>query len=226
MAPVVPACRQRLDENMKTLTGNGGGTRLDRFMRTGHLYTGLLLVPWMAVYATSAFCLNHNGWFTPWLGKPQQWERVREADLPAAPLAGLASSAQAQAVLRAVGLDGPHRIQGTSTTNELVLYRVCAGGDYLVTWRRSEAQVLVQQQRPRSIYRYLHFLHFIRGNEYRYGATVAWAVTVDIAAISTWFWIVSGIYLWAGRPRNRVWGGICLGGGALLFLILAVLICR
>jgi len=46
-------------------------------MRAVHLYTGLLLVPWMAMYATSAFCLNHNRWFTPWLGKPQSWETVR-----------------------------------------------------------------------------------------------------------------------------------------------------
>ena len=50
---------------MKTLMGIGGWSRVDRFMRAGHLYTGLFLVPWMAVYATSAFCLNHNSWFTP-----------------------------------------------------------------------------------------------------------------------------------------------------------------
>ena len=69
-------------------------------------------------------------------------------------------------------------------------------------------------------------LHFVRGNEYQYGATIAWAVTVDIAAGSTWFWIVSGIYLWVRRPRNRTWGGICLLGGGLLFVLLAILVCR
>jgi hypothetical protein len=84
----------------------------------------------------------------------------------------------------------------------------------------------VQQPRPLSIYRFLHFLHFIRGNEYRYGATIAWAVTVDVAAASTWFWIVSGIYIWARRPRNRAWGGICLAVGSLLFVGLAILLCR
>ncbi len=29
--------------------------RVDRFMRSVHLYTGLFLVPWMDVYATSGF---------------------------------------------------------------------------------------------------------------------------------------------------------------------------
>ena len=38
--------------------------RWDRWMRGLHLYTGLFLVPWMTVYATSAFCLNHKEWFT------------------------------------------------------------------------------------------------------------------------------------------------------------------
>ena len=38
--------------------------RWDRWMRALHLYTGLFLVPWMTVYAMSAFCLNHKEWFT------------------------------------------------------------------------------------------------------------------------------------------------------------------
>ena len=29
-------------------------------MRALHLYTGLFLVPWMTVYAVSAFCLKHG----------------------------------------------------------------------------------------------------------------------------------------------------------------------
>ena len=201
-------------------------SRLDRFMRALHLYTGLLLVPWMAMYATSAFCLNHNRWFTPWLGKPQTWEMVREvkgtfeaADYPD-------TAKQAKAILQAAHLDGPHRIQGQPTTNEVVIYRQHAGGDYLVTWRRNEARIVVQQQRPFSAYRYLHFLHFIRGNESPNWATMAWAVTVDFAALSTWFWVISGIYIWARRPKLRAWGWICLVGGGLLFVVLAILICR
>jgi hypothetical protein len=205
---------------------NSGWTHLDRFMRAGHLYTGLFLVPWMAVYAASAFCLNHNSWFTPWLGKPQPWEMVREAKFPADAKMEADPAAQARAVLRVISLDGPVRLPAQSGTNDLVFYRAYAGGDYLVTWHRREGQITVQQQRPRSVYRYLHFLHFIRGNEYHSAATIAWALTVDVACVSTAFWIVSGIYLWARRPRNRGWGAICLVGGGLIFLVLALFICR
>jgi hypothetical protein len=42
----------------------------DRWMRALHLYTGLFLVPWMTVYAVSAFCLNHNEWIaSPAIGR-------------------------------------------------------------------------------------------------------------------------------------------------------------
>jgi hypothetical protein len=195
-------------------------------MRAVHLYTGLLLVPWMAMYATSAFCLNHNSWFTPWLGKPQPWEMVREVKFTSNATDYLDQANHAKTILQTVSLDGPHRIQGQPTTNEMVIYRHHAGGDYLVTWRRSEARIIVQQQRPLSVYRYLHFLHFIRGNEFQNWATMAWAVTVDFAALATWFWIVSGIYIWARRPNRRFWGWVCLVGGGLLFVVLAILICR
>ena len=72
----------------------------------------------------------------------------------------------------------------------------------------------------------MHFLHFIRGNEVPSWANMTWAVTVDVAALATWFWVISGIYIWARRPRRRVWGWICLVGGGLLFVVLAVLVCR
>ncbi len=34
--------------------------RIDSIMRLTHSYTGLFLIPWLLVYAASAFCLNHG----------------------------------------------------------------------------------------------------------------------------------------------------------------------
>ena len=51
--------------------------RWDRWMRALHLYTGLFLVPWMMVYAVSAFCLNHSEWFTEGLQLAPDWKNVR-----------------------------------------------------------------------------------------------------------------------------------------------------
>lgn len=48
-----PGNRSPTAENMKTRRW----LCCDRWMRALHLYTGLFLVPWMTVYALSAFCL-------------------------------------------------------------------------------------------------------------------------------------------------------------------------
>ncbi len=52
--------------------------RWDRLMRASHLYTGLLLIPWMIVYAISAFCINHAAWFTDPPKTGPKWEVQRE----------------------------------------------------------------------------------------------------------------------------------------------------
>ena len=51
----------------------------DRVMRVSHLYAGLFLVPWMTVYALSAFLLNHSTWFANLAPK---WVVVRQVRIP------------------------------------------------------------------------------------------------------------------------------------------------
>jgi hypothetical protein len=50
-------------------------------------------------------------------------------------------------------------------------------------------------------------------------------VVVDGVTLSIWLWVVSGIYIWARRPRRRLLGGVLLIGGMLLFVGLVVLLC-
>ena len=86
--------------------------------------------------------------------------------------------------------------------------------------------MVVQRQRPFSGTRLLHGLHFGRGYDWRYPTSVVWAFSVDFVVASTWFWLLSGIYLWARRPKKRVLGAVVLGGGCLLFAGLVWLLCR
>ena len=201
----------------------GRWSRLDGFMRLGHLYTGLFLVPWMAVYATSAFCLNHDQWFPPMF---QSWRPVGEFEFIADKSASQEPAQQARAILEKLGLDGPHRIMGDAGAKELSIYRSCASGDYRITWRRDQSRVVVQRQQPFSGLRLVHSLHFARGYDRRYIPAAVWALSVDTVVVSTWFWVVSGVYIWARRPKKRLWGGSCLAGGSLLFAVLVLLLCR
>ncbi|NUQ64150.1 MAG: hypothetical protein HUU20_16890 [Pirellulales bacterium] len=201
-------------------------SRLDTFMRLGHLYTGLLLAPWMAVYATSAFCLNHEEWFgLPNTTPMHRWEVVREVQFAPGGDFPQDSDERARTILRQVGLDGPHRVMGEPNDTEIAIYRLSAGGDYRVAWRRGDSQITVQRQQPASVCRYFHFFHFGRGYDGRYLGSVVWALSIDAVTVSTWFWIISGVYLWARRPKKTS-GAVCLVAGCLLFAWLWFLLSR
>lgn len=205
--------------------GNGRWTPWDRLMRTLHLYTGLFLAPWMMVYAVSAFCLNHGPWFTERLHLAPKWEVAREMDFT--PDAGFPQvpEEQAKAILKHLGLEGPHNITGDPTAGQLIIFRLCAAGHYRITWQRQRSRLLVERQRPFSFYSFVNAMHFQHGYTQPYFAHLTWAIIVDVIAISTVIWVISGIYLWARRPRERLLGAICLAGGILLFVGLAILLC-
>jgi len=44
--------------------------------------------------------------------------------------------------------------------------------------------------------------------------------------VSTILWVLSGVYLWVRRPKQRIAGGVCLGCGCVLFVVLVILLCR
>ncbi len=199
---------------------------VDRFMRAAHLYTGLLLVPWMTVYAISAFCLNRYAWFSEKLELGPKWQTVSEVGYSADPAASQDPEDLAAAVLRHVELEGPHRIIGTPDANQLTLFRFCGTGLYRITWRRPQSQVVVEQQRPFSFYSFVNAMHFQRGYDQPYAAWLTWAAIVDLVTFSTVLWVVSGIWIWARRPRKRLAGGLCLVAGCVLFAVLSVLLCR
>ncbi len=195
-------------------------------MRASHLYTGMFLVPWMMVYAVSAFCLNHSGWFLEKSQPAQKWENDREIDF--APDASFPSEAEGQAVavLAALDLEGPYRIMGVPDANQLTLLRFCATGHYRVTWQRPRGRVVVDRLKPATFYALVNNLHFVMGNGQSSWITSVWALVVDAVTVSTVLWVVSGVYIWARRPRKRLAGGLCLGAGCALFGVLVVLLCR
>lgn len=200
--------------------------RWDRFMRASHLYTGLLLVPWMTVYAVSAFCLNHSAWFTEYFKVAPKWEVVREGDFAPDAASPQTPEDQAKAILEHLELDGPYRILGTPDAAQLTVLRPSVAGHYRITWHRQRSHLVVERYLPLSFYSLVNALHFQHGYGQPHFAHLAWAIIVDAVTISTVLWIVSGVWLWARRPRRRLLGGLCLVGGGALFAGLAILSCR
>ncbi len=196
-----------------------GWLPVDRLMRTVHLYTGLFLVPWMVVYAMSAFCLNHHHWLLEHLAiTPPHWEVLRKVDFVPDDTFPEAPEDQARAILQFLDLDGFHRIQGKPTPKAMVINRLSGRGNYRIVWSRHNALITVRRQQPFSLYRLMHFLHFRAGYAQPYLTVSLWAIIVDFVAASMLFWVISGIYLWARKPNKRRLGGVCLIAGNLLFM--------
>jgi len=205
-------------------------TRTDRVMRWLHLYTGLFLVPWMAIYASSACMLNHGKWFQEHFDLKAEWKVIREIDFTpdGAFPTGTSPEArqkQAAAILKLLDLDGPHFARPNPPHPKLFIHRASGAGHYMVKWHSDESRIVVERQQPFSLYRLIHFLHFRHGYDRSYLAAWIWGLMVDVMALSVWLWIVSGIYIWARRPKKRLLGGICLSAGLILFAVLTAVLC-
>ena len=199
--------------------------RSDRLMRALHLYTSMFLVPWMMVYAISAFFLNHNEWFTEKLQLRPDWKVLQETDFDPGSAFPEESEGQARAILQELDLDGAHRI-GSDDANQMIIYRNCASGLYRVDWQRQASRLVVRQQQPCSFYSFVNALHFQHGYFKPHVANLPWliwGIVVHAVTISTMLWVVTGVYIWARRPRKRLLAGLCLVAGSVLFVALAIL---
>lgn len=200
--------------------------KVDRVLRWIHLYTGLFLLPWILVYGTSAFCLNHNQWFIKKLNiTPPRWEVVREVDFTPDDAFPHEPAQQAEAIVKMLDLDGAHRMLGKPTAKQMIINRICASGNYRITWRKPRSIIVVEKQKSFSYYRLMHFLHFRGGYGQPYFAHITWAVIVDAVAASMWLWVISGVYLWWRRTRKLALGVVCLAAGLLSFIGLVLLFC-
>lgn len=206
---------------------NNASIKIDRVLRWIHLYTGLFLMPWILVYGTSAFCLNHNRWFIEKLNiKPIHWELERQVDFTPNDRFPNEPKEQADEIVKFLNLDGPHNVMiGQSNANRLMINRVCATGNYRITWRKPDSVLVVEKQKSFSFYRLIHFLHFRAGYAQPYFATIVWAGVVDLVAISMWLWVISGVYIWWRRAKKPILGVVCLIAGVVSFVGLVVMFC-
>jgi len=117
-----------------------------------------------------------------------------------------------------------HRVLPASNKQRMLILRLSGGGNYRITWQRTQSQLIVERQ-PFSAYRLLHNLHFRRGYRQKYFAHITWAVIVDLVSVSMWLWVVSGVYIWFRKRKQRISGNISLAAGCVLFCVLVVMLC-
>jgi len=191
------------------------------FRRT-HLYLGMVMLPWMAMYALSAGVFNHGEAFglrrastAPWF---ILWEKDYAIEIPAS-TDGLRDTVRR--LLTDNGLSGPFGVQrqGQRLTINVPNFRDPLRLSYDIAGKKLRAE-----QRNHSGMEILIRLHERTG--YGNGGVLnnLWAVIVDVFCVSTLVWIATGLYLWWKLSATRGWGGLAIGGGiATLLTLLATL---
>ena len=85
----------------------------DRWMRVLHLYTSMMLVPWVLVYALSGLTLSHPHWFAKgWSSGTLHTVKEGVPFLPDDAFFQQSRDQQARTILRQVGLEGDYQISG------------------------------------------------------------------------------------------------------------------
>jgi len=187
----------------------------DKINRRAHLYTGLLLMPWLLMYGVSSFLIIHHTWFsdekgdwTPLFEKHYERRIGDSADLRTV----------AQEILKDCNLEGAFWANKPNK-DTLEIDRFSFWGSTHLTYAIKEQKLEAKRQGARwnqSIIR----MHFRGG----YGQPTfwdkCWGLLVDVACVGIILWTASGLVMWWRLPRLRAWGAAAVGGGLVSFLVL------
>ena len=192
--------------------------KFPHFVRRLHLYLGLALLSWVAVYGVSSAVFAHPAWFDGFYqdGKPLWAARFdRTYDLPIPPGANLRDVGAR--IVADSGLSGSF---GANRPNE---YQVNV---YVFTfWSATQIRYMVKEKRLIAEDRRFRWDHFLTGMHARGGfdqpslLSKLWGAVVDVVCIGFLLWIASGLYMWWQLRSCRKWGWVALGGGFALFAV-------
>jgi hypothetical protein len=199
----------------------------DHLTRRVHLYLGLALLPWFLMYGISSIPFAHTAFFDArdratglpaWTVRDERRIEIAAPvdDQPATLRAFGARLLDAAGVPRAGSAFGAYR-QGPTQINV-----------YAYTfWKSTQLKYFADQQLVRVEDRRFRWDHFLTGMHARGGFEQegllqrSWSVVVDVVCLAMVVWIASGIYMWWGVRRHRVWGALALLGGVASFLVFA-----
>jgi hypothetical protein len=187
-----------------------------------HLYFGLFVSPFVAVFAVSVFFLNHARLTAP--GSGTTTSTIRDLHVPAGieQAQGLDRVRLATQVLSQVGVSGEiNFIRALPQEHRLVIPVVKPGVETTIDLN-IEARTATVTERRTSVWESLSYLHrspgphnaAIRGNWFW---TRAWQWLADATVCLVLFLSVSGLYLWAVIRSERKIGLVLLLAGAISF---------
>lgn len=199
---------------------------LRRFQHALHLYGGLLVSPFVLVFAISAILLNHT-----WLpgGEPSEpaVRRQENIEIPA----DLESLPLARHIMAQVGVSGEIEFFRHEPQQKRLVIPVMRPGQRTRITVNVESRTARIEQRQTGFWDALIYLHkspgpHLAGFRGNWVATRIWRWLSDTTACLLLLVSVSGVYLWALLKAQRELGLIVMTAGVLSFLALTFALVR
>lgn len=192
--------------------------------RRFHLYAGLVLAPWVLLYAISSVVFSHNRYFDERdkaKGAPA-WFTLSEEPFDAAVPDDSTLREFGRKILEEHGIEGAFGVyrQGQEQIN-IYVHRIWSSTQLKYMVR--EKRLIIQAKRFRLDHALTGF-HAKGGFDQDRLRDDAWAIAVDAICVGFLVWVASGFYMWMESGRRRVSGSIALGSGVLLFAVLVAVL--
>jgi hypothetical protein len=189
--------------------------------RRTHLYLGLFLLPWLAMYGASSAIVIHQSTFNSRGPLPREVVFEKSYDRPVS-LAGANNSpelrAAAQQILKDINMEGGFWADKPNA-DTLHIDRFSFRGATHLTYSAKKQTLKVEHQVMR-VPQVIQRMHFRGGYEQPDFGNKSWGVIVDLACVGILIWVISGLIMWWQLPRLRTWGAIALAGGFISFCLL------
>jgi hypothetical protein len=185
-----------------------------------HMYFALALIPWMLMYAVSAFTMNHRQFFQKLYGGIMVRNVLdKEMDYHGTFSENTAPMDMAEIILDDIGLTGSYYANWLPDNKGIFILR-----EDPVTPRRLEYtfedNLLVIEKEILRPTVYAERLHHRRGYNQDRFFDDAWGFSVDIVILAIILWGITGFIMWWKLKKIRITGLIVSLSGVGIFLLL------
>jgi hypothetical protein len=187
-------------------------------LRQIHLYLALFLTPWILMYATSTFVMNHRVHFQKSGGPLPEMTQERTVAYDGTFPARSTPAQMAGQILTSLGLDGTFRTSHRTGDNALVIDRLDPVTPRRITWHPQSRSVTIERL-PWNSRAFLERMHRRRGYQYDWPIAEAWAASVDLFCAAVLAWTLTGLWMWWEIRATRRWGALALAVGAVIFTV-------
>lgn len=181
------------------------------------MYLALYFMPWMLMYAISTMAMNHREFFNEWYGEPRNvYQTVEERTVDLQFSGDVSANDAAVQILQMLGMDGAHNANGSIESDKISINRNSLVKPKRVTFIPSTQTLTIEEQVFRSPH-VLERMHRARGFQTEYWLNDLWGFLVDVVILSIILWTLTGLWMWWELKVTRLYGGLCLAGGFILF---------